>query len=406
MTNKIQQIDSILNKNNGIFRFYPNWVPRSFCIPGRRLKLHPDDYYALGANRGAIVERWFASTTKADNGPGTPSDEGFSYIFNQDNSRKEKILFKEVIELKGNDVLGPEVMEEYGGWLMYSKFFDTMDPLHFHLHLTDTDASSVGLIGKPESYFFPVQLNNHSGYFPYTFFGLNPGTTKDDIAQCLKNWNRGDNGILQYSHAYPLKAGTGWDVPAGVLHAPGSLLTYEPQKSSDVAAIFQSLTWHVYRPWSMLNRDVPEEKKNDLEYLVNLIDCDLNLDLNIYRKHFVLPKPVKPIEEMKDEGYEEFWVSYKSKWFSAKELTVYPQRTVVIKDPGAYGLIVIQGHGKYGILNVEAPTMIRYGQMTNDELFVTNDVATSGIMVTNKSKNENLVILKHFGPQPEKDKNF
>ena len=35
-------------QGKGILRLAPNWVPRSFCVPGRRIKLHPDDYYALG----------------------------------------------------------------------------------------------------------------------------------------------------------------------------------------------------------------------------------------------------------------------------------------------------------------------------------------------------------------------
>jgi hypothetical protein len=48
--------------------------------PGRRLRLHPDDLYAYGAHRGGINERWFSSTTNADNGPGTPWDEGLSYV--------------------------------------------------------------------------------------------------------------------------------------------------------------------------------------------------------------------------------------------------------------------------------------------------------------------------------------
>lgn len=56
-------------QGKGILRLVPNWVPRSFCIPGRRIKLHPDDYYALGGVRGGIDERWFSSTTPADNGP-------------------------------------------------------------------------------------------------------------------------------------------------------------------------------------------------------------------------------------------------------------------------------------------------------------------------------------------------
>ena len=45
-------------------------------MPGGRLKLDPRDIYgALGAHRGGIDERWFSSTTKADNGPLTAQDE-------------------------------------------------------------------------------------------------------------------------------------------------------------------------------------------------------------------------------------------------------------------------------------------------------------------------------------------
>ena len=36
--------------------------------------------------------------------------------------------------------------------------------------------------------------------------------------------------------------------------------------------------------------------------------------------------------------------------------------------------------------------------MTKDELFVTAEAAQNGVVVTNKSDCENLVILKHFGP--------
>ena len=54
-----------------------------------------------------------------------------------------------------------------------------------------------------------------------------------------------------------------------------------------------------------------------------------------------------------------------------KGLPFLPSRTVTIKDNAAYGLICIQGHGKFGSFALESPTMIRFGQLTNDELFVT-----------------------------------
>ncbi|MGI6749931.1 MAG: hypothetical protein ACOX6A_05390 [Atribacter sp.] len=399
MTNSSKVVEKALEQGKGIFRLFPNWVPRSFCIPGKRLKLHPDDYYAFGAHRGGIDERWFASTTKADNGPETLPDEGLSYIYFKDGRKEEKVLLKEAIDIMGNDILGTDVMKKYGGWLMFSKFFDNMEPLPHHLHHDDEAAANVGAMGKPESYYFPAQLNNHGGWFPYTFFGLNPGTTKDDIRKCLENWNKGDNGILYLSRAYKLKPGTGWDVPPGVLHAPGSLLTYEPQRSSDVFAMFQSLVWDVPTPWELLTKNVPEEHKNDLDYIVSLINWDLNVDPDFYQNRFAEPKPVKPVEEMKSEGYEEYWISYKSSNFSAKELRVFPGKTVTIKDEGAYGLITIEGHGQFGSLSIDAPSLIRFGEMTSDELFVTQKAAREGITITNQSENGMLVILKHFGPE-------
>ena len=96
--------------------------------------------------------------------------------------------------------------------------------------------------GKPEAYYFPVQLNNYGADYTYTFFGLTPGTTRSQLRKCLEDFNKGDNRITDLSVAYRLKPGTGWDVPAGTLHAPGSLCTYEPQKASDVFSMFQSLT--------------------------------------------------------------------------------------------------------------------------------------------------------------------
>jgi hypothetical protein len=398
MAGERQKIERAINSGKGVLRLAPSWVPRSFCIPGKRLKLHPNDYYAFGAHRGGIDERWFSSTTKADNGPETLPDEGLSYIY-VDDDPSSKVLLKDAIELAGNDVLGPAVMRKYGGWVMYSKFFDNQEPLPFHVHQTDERAADVGQKGKPEAYYFPKQLNNHGGWFPYTFFGIHPKTSKEDIKRCLAEWDRGDNGILDLSRAYRLRPGTGWDVPPGILHAPGSLLTYEPQRASDVFSMFQSLVWDAYTPKELLTKDVPKERRNDLDYLVSLLDWELNADPYFYENRFMAPKPVKPLEQMRAEGYEEQAIVYKSEMFSAKELTVLPGKSVVVKDEGPYGAIVIQGKGKFGVLDIDSPALIRFGQLTQDEIFVTAAAAQEGIKVTNPSDTDNLVMLKHFGPR-------
>ena len=86
-----------INQGEGIVRLAPAWVPRVFCIPGRRIKLHPDDYWALGAKRGGIDERWFASTTPADNGPLTGKDEGLSQIVVEDRGQVEQVLLRDAV---------------------------------------------------------------------------------------------------------------------------------------------------------------------------------------------------------------------------------------------------------------------------------------------------------------------
>ena len=68
-------IKQALSGSGGILRLAPTWVPRSFLMPGRRLKLHPADLYALGAQRGGIDERWFSSTT-----PAAPLPELFEWL--------------------------------------------------------------------------------------------------------------------------------------------------------------------------------------------------------------------------------------------------------------------------------------------------------------------------------------
>jgi hypothetical protein len=228
--------------------------------------------------------------------------------------------------------------------------------------------------------------------------GLEPGTTKDDVRRCLQRWDQGDNGILYRAKAYRFQPGTGWHVAAGVLHAPGSLVTYEPQINSDVFGMFQSLVEDRPVPSSLLVKDVPPEFAHDLDYIISMLDWEKNVDPEFGAHNKRFPAPVRNEAEMKEAGYREVWVSYGTALFSAKELTVLPGRSVVIRDAAAYGLVLTQGRGRIGVLDVETPTMIRFGEMTADEAFVSAPAARDGVRITNNSLLENLVMLKHFGP--------
>jgi len=388
-----------LEAGEGILRLAPTWVPRSFLMPGRRIKLAPQDVYALGAHRGGIDERWFASTTHAAN-EGASADEGLSYVVSEG---KRVFTLRDAVAQEGAKLVGGPIWDRYQRWPVYSKFFDNLGPIPHHMHQSDAQAAKVGQQGKPESYYFPPQLNAVGNNFPYTFFGLEPGTTKDDIRRCLARWNEGDNLILNYSKAYRLQPGTGWLVPPCILHAPGSLVTYEPQWGSDVFAMYQSMVEGRAVPWSLLVKDMPKDKHQDLDYLVEQLDWEANVNPNFKDSHYLEPIPVA---DTATEGYVDRWVVYgkvqNEQLFSAKELTVDPGVKVTIKDNGAYGLITVQGSGRIGKLSLQTPAMIRFGELTEDEVFVTHDAARQGVVFENTGL-EPLVTLRYFGPHTTPD---
>ena len=387
-----------LDQGKGILRLAPNWVPRSFCVPGRRIKLHPDDYYILGGARGGIDERWFASTTSADNGPLTGADEGLSQVVVGSGSDATQVLLRDVVANLKDAIVGERLWREHGGWPMFSKYFDNLAALPLHIHHRDHHAQRVGQPGKPEAYYFPPQVNNHGGAFPYTFFGLVPGTTREQVREALVHFPKGDNRITALSAAYRLEVGTGWDVPPGILHAPGSLCTYEPQRASDVFAMYESVTGNQVVPEELLWKNTPEDRIGDVDYLLEVIDWDANIDPDFKRHHFMAPVPGGDEDQMRQDGYRETWVCYKSPHFSAKELTVLPGRSVTMRDGAAYGLILTEGYGTFGAHRVDTPTLIRYGQQTDDEFFVTEAAARAGVTIKNDSPSQPLVMLKHFGP--------
>jgi len=386
-------LDSALDAGEGLLRLTPTWVPRSFLHPGRRLRLHTDDLYAYGADRGGIDERWFGSTTEAAN-EGRVWHEGLSFCSFEDKT----FLLRDAVNEAGSRVIGSAIYDKYDRWPIYSKFFDNMGPIPHHMHQRFEDAELVGQEGKPESYYFAPQYNNVDNNFSYTFMGLEPGTTKDQVRKCLEDWNKGDNGILDLSKAYRLKRGTGWLIPPGVLHAPGSLCTYEPQWGSDVFGMFQSIVEGRYVPWSLLVKDMPEEKHQDLDFIMGQLDWEKNIDPNFKDNNYLEPI-VDP--EKSGDGYTDRWIVYgtvdSKQLFSAKELTIAPGAKCTLQDPGASSWITTQGKGRIGSMALQTPALIRFGEHTEDEVFITHEAATRGVEIENTGA-EDLVGLRYFGP--------
>lgn len=387
-----QLIRETFRRGEGIFRLLPTFVPRRFGKAGHRMKLHPDDYFAFGMARGSITERWFASTFAAQNGPAAKADEGLSYVC-ADYGSDVKFSLLSAMQVLEDELVGKELMDRYGGWPMYAKFFDNINPLFHHLHLTFEAAARVGKLGKPENYYFPKQLNNYSGEANYTYFGLDPDVKPEEVKERIRRFADDDTRITELSRAYRIELGTGWYTPIGVLHAPASLLTYEPQWNADVNSVFENIVSGEIYPPEMLDEECPDAFKGDIDYIFSLLDWDANVDPH-YKKHYFRP----PLVESQTEQYTQKWIVYANPYIAGKELTINPGQTAIIKDGAAYGCIFIQGHGTFGVFDVESPTLLRFGKQSSDEFFVSEQAAQNGVAISNLSKTEPLVLLKHFGP--------
>ncbi|HET7385293.1 MAG TPA: hypothetical protein VFJ19_01360 [Nocardioidaceae bacterium] len=387
--------DRALDAGQGIARLAPTWVPRMYCTPGRRIRLHPDDYFPFEQTRGGIDERWLASTVRAENGPLTGAYEGLSLVVDPEGGL---IPFDEFVAQHKTSLIGHRLWDEYQAWTMYSKFYDNLQPLPFHVHHTDEKAALVGKAGKPEAYYYSPHMNNYLGDQSISFLGLQSAVTKEQVKERLSRFaNGGDNRITDYSLGYRTQLGTGWDIPAGVLHAPGSVCTYEPQSASDVFAMCESWSNNREVPEELVWKDVPEHDHGNYDAILDLLDWEKNVDCDFVKNRFMHPYETDT-SKASSPDYVEKWIVYRSTAFSAKELTVKPCKTVTITEQDAYGAIVVQGNGTFGVHHAAAATLLRYGQLSEDEFFVSAPAAANGVTINNHSETDDLVILKHFGP--------
>jgi hypothetical protein len=168
--------------------------------------------------------------------------------------------------------------------------------------------------------------------------------------------------------------------------------------------MYQSMVEGRYVPWSLLVKDMPKKYHQDIDFIVEQLDWDKNVDPNFKDNHYLEPVPVA---DTRKEGFVDRWIVYGKvdgeQLFTAKELTVDPGMKATIKDNGAYGLICVQGSGKINGQPLNSPKLIRFHELTEDEYFCTEDGAKSGVTFENTSETEPLVCLRYFGPEVNPD---
>ncbi len=208
----------------------------------------------------------------------------------------------------------------------------------------------------------------------------------------------GDTLITELSRAYRLELGTGWYTAPGVVHAPGSYLTYEPQWNSDVNSMQENIVWGEVYPKDFLVSNLPKSEQENIDAVMALMDWEANVDPHYRKRFFLAPLPI----DTGSTDWSEKWITYRNPYFSAKETTIEPGKTAVLKDKAAYGCIIIQGYGEFGAYDDAACAVtLRHNQLSGDEYFVSEKAAQAGVNVVNRNQHEPMVILRHFGPNTD-----
>ena len=372
-------------RTGGFLHLHPAWVARSFLPPGKRLGL-PETEYHLG-ERGAICERWLASTTEADNAVKVP-DEGLSTLtLNGD----PPVTLRAVIEAAPDLIMGAAYAATHNGLGRLAKIFDYGDRLPYHLHQMKRHASLLGRNSKEESYFFPdgVDLGPH----PESFLGVHPYIHREKkyelLLPYLKDWN--SDHILKFSKAYKLLPNDGFHIPAGTLHAPGSALTIELQEDSDVLAMLQAKVSDHPIDKELLFKDVRKEDRQARgeAAILEMVNWDVSADPYFYENRHT---PPVPISDTGPSGGTEEWIFYNSTRFSGKRVVVRAGGKFTGQDRGVYSILVWRGKGR-----IDGGPDIAGGDPEKDELVVCHDRATKPLSIENTGREE-LVLFKFFGP--------
>jgi hypothetical protein len=400
-------IEAEFDRTGGIFRLAPCWVGRpGIIVPGRRIKLL-QEYISQEV---AVNERWLASVTYADNGVYNkvcPADHGLSYLV----IGEAKIQLKDALAICGELLLGPNKR-----WDVLPKFFDNWGRIPHHLHPCD-DHVRKGLIGKPESYHFPLELNVNRNAYPRTPIGVDAGVSDARFLKGLSQYFKGDNHLTDFANTINLVPGTGWYMPPCTLHGPGSLATYELQVASDVTCIPESRLDDTVMPPDLLDRDLPVTVARDGEeavfaHIVKMINCPKSGNRENFRQQYYRP----PVVVRQENGCHQDYVIYRCgrasekenpDLYSAKHTVVAGKRSWELAEHGAFGVIVLAGHGTVEVpgkapVEIES-TSLFYDreELGADEVFVSAPAAAR--LHVRSASVERLSLYQHFasGTNPD-----
>lgn len=377
-------VRELVDACDGVLPLDPAWVARDWIAPGRRLGLSDEETFV--GDRGAICERWLASTTQAGNTV-TYDGEGISTV--TVDGKTERL--DRIVEAAPDVIMGAEYAANHDGLGRLAKIFDFAERVPYHVHPPADEAKKVGLNSKDEAYYYlpGVDLGKH----PESFFGVHPSLEVDEarhrLVEHLKRWEGAS--AIEMSKAYHQYLEGGYFVPSGVLHSPGTALTLELQEDSDAMSFLQAEcgSTHLSKDLLFGPLDPDEVAKRGEDAVIDWIDWDLNREPDFHTRFYIGPRVFHDAD-----GVEVAWILYGSDKFTAKRYRVKAGSSITMREPGAYSVFLWTGSGTL------AGKPFTGGKPGQDEALITYDRARAGVELVAQT---DLEMVAFFGPDLQED---
>ncbi|MGQ9591824.1 MAG: hypothetical protein ACUVYA_16210 [Planctomycetota bacterium] len=340
-------IERAFERYDGLVLEVMGRVRRDF-LPGnwQSLGIHPSERALYGERFGDLAELWFHATEPAIGG--YSQVEGLTMVKDPDAT----FFLRDAIAEHGREILGEEYHRKHGRLAMFTKIYSFTVNIFLHWHLNQTLAEAVHQLSKEEGYYFAPELFPY-GKKPFTYFGLKPSTTKEEVKAALakRAWDAGDTSLLEKCHKIHLKPGTGWLLGSLLIHGPGAVPTIEPQVMADNLVVgIPKLENGTPVTRDLLFRDLTQEFKENVDLLVEkTLDWEENCvsEEEWIRRHYLEPVPAKGEQP---PGVQDRWVVYghfskkfRNESFSSKELRLKPGTEHTVRDHGFTGAFVLAG---------------------------------------------------------------
>lgn len=396
-------LDDCLNKSGGVLQLLHRYAGRTFCTPGKRIRLDARSYYPDYMGGTGLDELWMCCTVPIKTGVidtrtnKAPFREGEAQVLTSDG---KTISLQDLIVANPKAVIGDKItafsqaLFGFPTWPIVSKKFDNLNPIPDHLHWTKWEVYDINSFDNP---------GVNPSHYHTTAMGLYSFVTKDQFLACMKRFGQSEyNGIRHLAPHVMMQLDNGFVMPNGVLHSPTNLCTHELHVTMDEHFLAEDLTLDGRIGakdafYACREEDYPKDRHEDWEYLVEKFDFAANQDPDFVLKN---SRPAITAAEFTNHGVDAKWIVYGDflgdQKCSILRLTLQPGAKTNFRPESPALFHTNGGSGRVGKLAVRYHQNMILGEIYPEIGFITQAAIENGGVEIENTGTDPLVLTFDF----------